>query len=556
MISRYAGACIMGSPTEFHTSHEPTKNNGKTQRSRANETDRSSLQHCSPESAEYFALAGRATNDALRDWDVKSGRLAWPQGLESLLGYTSSIVSQDIGFWQRHLHPDDRARVSAGIRDALAGAERWSGEYRFRRADGSYALLLERAHIVRDEAGDAVRFVGSMLDITARKQLQDQLLRSQKMEAFGQLAGGVAHDFNNFLTTIIGYSDLVLRGSGVKGQLAAHITEIRNAADRAAALTGQLLAFSRQHPLDARVLEVNTLITNLERSLLRLLGENITVQCELHRFRDGGYIKVDRTQMTQIILNLAVNARDAMPDGGHLTVASGVLRIDADNPMANGADAVAPGEYITISVIDSGVGMSEEAKAHLFEPFFTTKENAHGSGLGLATSYGIVRQSGGHMAVKSERGCGTTVTIYVPKVPPPAPSSYKKPTAKNIPNGTETVLVLEDDIAVRHISVRVLRSLGYNVLEAANCDDAQRLIQESGGKIHLLLTDIVMPQMSGRHFAERVCKASPHTKVVFISGYLDESLGALDPDGAAMFFLPKPFDTEQLARKVREALDA
>jgi CheY-like chemotaxis protein len=375
------------------------------------------------------------------------------------------------------------------------------------------------------------------------------------MEAFGQLAGGVAHDFNNFLTTILGYSDLLLSTSNVKGQLASHIGEIRKAANRASALTGQLLAFSRKHPLDTRVLEVNTLITNLERSLLRLLGENITVHCDLHRFADGGYIKVDPMQMTQIILNLGVNARDAMPDGGRLSLTTGNVRID--DAMTDGAEQLAPGDYATIAVTDTGVGMSEETKAHLFEPFFTTKDVRQGSGLGLATSYGIVRQSGGHIEVKSQAGCGTTVTIYIPKVPAPPKPGYKKPNAKNAPTGTETILVLDDDIAVRHVSVRVLRSLGYEVLEAANCDDAQRLIEQEGKrKIHLLLTDVVMPQMSGRHFAESLRKISPETKVVFISGYLDESLGACDRGLKGGFFLPKPFDSEQLALKVREALDA
>lgn len=516
-----------------------------------------SFESDTPKSAQHFALAARATNDALRDWDVKSGRLSWLQGLESLLGYTDSPIAREIGFWQRHLHPDDRARTSSAIREALATGEHWSGEYRFRRPDGSYLHLLERALILRNSEGEAVRFVGSLMDITARKQLQDQLLRSQKMEAFGQLAGGVAHDFNNFLTTILGYSDLLLGDTAVKGQIAKHITEIRSAGGRASALTSQLLAFSRKHPLDPRVLEVNTLITNLERSVLRLLGENISVECDLKRFNDGGHIKVDPGQLTQIILNLVVNARDAMPAGGKLTLTTGSLRIEEEVLPENASDELTPGDYVTIRVADNGTGMSDEVKAHLFEPFFTTKHGANGSGLGLATSYGIVRQSGGHIQVESGLGSGTTVTIYIPKVPAPPPLSYKKPTGKKTPAGTETILVVEDDIGVRHISVRVLRSLGYHVIEAASGDDAQRVIAEdSGRKIHLLLTDMVMPQMSGRHFADWLRKTSPKTKVIFISGYLDESLHPGDRRDEAMFFLPKPFDPDQLALKVREVLDA
>jgi CheY-like chemotaxis protein len=376
------------------------------------------------------------------------------------------------------------------------------------------------------------------------------------MEAFGQLAAGVAHDFNNFLTTILGYSDLLLNELSSKSHVARHVTEIRGAAGRAAALTGQLLAFSRKHPFDPHVLEVNTLITNLEGSLLRLLGENISVECHLHRFKDGGHIKVDPGQVTQIMLNLVVNARDAMPKGGRLTLSTGTLRIDGPRTEDQMLE-LAPGDYISMSVMDNGIGMSGEVKAHLFEPFFTTKDNHRGSGLGLATSYGIVRQSGGHIGVESELGQGTTVTIYLPSVPPPPPPAYKKPGGKKLPVGTETILVLEDDVSVRHISVRVLRSLGYEVMEAANGDDAKHLASaNSPRKIHLLLTDMVMPQMSGRHFADWLRVTNPETRVLFISGYLEESLHPGDRRHHEMFFLQKPFDSEQLAGKVREVLDA
>ena len=269
------------------------------------------------QSAQYSALAARATNDAVRDWNVGSNALSWPQGLESLLGYEASAATQTIGFWQQQIHPDDRAGTAAKIREALNGnADHWAGEYRFRRADGIFLDLLERALIVRDEHGKALRFIGSLMDITARKQFQEQLTRSQKMEAFGQLAGGVAHDFNNFLTTILGYSDLLLSEIGVKGSIASHISEIKKAAGRASALSGQLLAFSRKQPLEPRVVDVNPLIVNLERSLLRLLGDNISVVCHLHPGKEGAHIRVDPSQLTQILLNLAVNARDAMHGGG------------------------------------------------------------------------------------------------------------------------------------------------------------------------------------------------------------------------------------------------
>lgn len=510
--------------------------------------------HHPPENPEHSSLVARATNDAVRDWDVKSGALSWPQGLESLLGYPPSPDAGVIGFWQQNLHPEDRARAAAQIRDALAGnSDRWSGEYRFRRADGHYVNLLERALIVRGENGAAHRFIGSLMDITARKELQDQLCRSQRMEAFGQLASGMAHDFNNFLTTIIGYSDLLLEELGPKNKIAKHISEIREAAGRASTLTGQLLAFSRKHPLESRVIEVNSVITNLERSLLRLLGENISTVLQLHHDPHGLHIKADSTQLVQILLNLAVNARDAMPNGGRLTMGTSSETIETSVGGGALSEELKPGDYVLISIADNGLGMTDHAKAHLFEPFFSTKDHGCGSGLGLATSYGIIRQSGGGIRIESQLQQGTTVKIYLPKVAAPV-RTYRKPG--QMPTGTETVVVLEDDVSVRHISVRVLRSLGYDVIEAATVEDAQRLIAQRGDKrIHLLLTDMVMPQMSGRRFADWLRNESPDTSVVFVSGYLHESMTPSERLEPEMFFLAKPFDPEQLATKVREALD-
>jgi PAS domain S-box-containing protein len=510
-----------------------------------------------PQSRHHFEIAARATNDAVRDWDLTSRSLHWPQGFASLLGYEQTSIDGQIGFWEQRVHPGDRTRIAASIRDAISdGAERWSGEYRFRHANGNYLQLLERALIVRDQAGKAVRFVGSLMDVTARKQLHDQLTRSQRMEAFGQLAGGLAHDFNNFLTTILGYSDLILGETGVNATVASHVSEIRQAAGRASNLAGQLLAFSRKQALEPHVVEVNSVITNLERSLLRLLGDNITVVCHLHREKEGAHIKVDSGQLTQIILNLAVNARDAMPNGGRLTLATSSANLRSEGKSLSGLEDLAPGDYIVISVIDTGVGMSDEVKAHLFEPFFTTKDGRSGSGLGLATSYGIICQSGGRIRIDSEVGVGSTVQIFLPKVPPPPAPNYNRPIGKNLPRGTETILVLEDDISVRHLSVRILRDLGYEVIEAANGDDAQRQFTgRSGRSIDLLLSDLVMPDMSGRSFADWVVKVSPLTRVVFVSGYLAESLHPGDRIDRGMFFLPKPFDPEQLATTIRQALD-
>jgi PAS domain S-box-containing protein len=507
-------------------------------------------------SSDYLPYLARATNDAVRDWDVRTEKLRWPQGLQSLFGFDSA-PTDTVSFWDERLHPGDRSRIASSLSDTLASdAERWIGEYRFRHADGHYLHILERAFIIRNEDGEPQRFIGSLMDITARKQLHDQLSRSQKMEAFGQLAGGVAHDFNNFLTTILGYSDLVLHEIDGKGIIAKHVDEIRSAAGRASDLASQLLSFSRRKALEPHIVEVNSVVVNLERTLLKLLGENITVVCHLHQEKSGAHIRVDAGQLTQVIVNLALNGRDAMPAGGELILETSVATV-TDNQATSNGDALSPGDYVVISVVDHGPGMSADAKAHLFEPFFTTKPEDRSSGLGLATSYGIVCQSGGNMRIQSEPGDGTRVEIYLPRVPAPPAPSYRKPSSKLLPVGTESILVVEDDVSVRHIAVRVLRSLGYEVTEAACCTDAQRLLTaRNGQKIDLLLIDMVLPHMSGRDFADWLRKVSPETKVVFISGYLEESINPRDRIGAGTFFLSKPFDPEQLAQAIRRALDS
>src|SRR5450432_130233 len=392
--------------------------------------------------AEYFEIIARATNDAIRDWNLSTGALRWPRGLESLLGYKRSAPTENIAFWFGHIHPEDLVRIQDRLREAVAGSDgRWMAEYRFQRADGEYAHILERALLFRDARGAAVRAVGLMMDVTAWKQSQARAHRSQRMEAFGQLAGGVAHDFNNFLTTILGYSDLLLSETAVKGQVAHHVTEIREAAGRASSLTNQLLALSRRQALEMTVLEVNSTITNLERSLLRLLGDHISIVCQLDQLKEGAHIKVDADQFTQIILNLAVNARDAMSKGGRLTIETFVLNVGPETKPACTCVDFPPGEYVAVIISDTGTGMNDQVKARLFEPFFTTKDEAHNRGLGLATSYGIVRQSGGHICVESEVGQGTTFRIFLPRVAAPPAQTYKKPGRKRLLTGDETVLV-------------------------------------------------------------------------------------------------------------------
>jgi PAS domain S-box-containing protein len=506
--------------------------------------------------AKYFEISAQATGDAFRDWNVGTGTLAWPEGLETLFGYAPSAETREIAFWWSHVHPDDLERLQKSLRTALEGtADRWQGEYRFQHANGDYVHILERALIARDSGGEAVRLTGPMMDVTARKQLQAQACRSQRMEAFGHLTGGVAHDFNNFLTTIIGYSELILTEKGLKAGIARQIGEIRAAAGRASCLANQLLAFSKSQALQPTALEVNALISNLEGSLLRLLGENISIVCHSHLLKEGAHIKVDAGQLIQIILNLTLNARDAMPQGGRLTIETAIVRLPEKKLSSSLGVDLPAGEYVSISVADTGAGMTDEVKARLFEPFFTTKSTSNNSGLGLATSYGIVRQSGGDIRVESEPGRGTTFHILLPRVAPPA-TPYRKPGQRKGLTGSETILVLEDEVSVRHLSVRILRKLGYDVIEAAHGGDARRLITRHGKKIDLLLTDMVLPEISGRNFADWLCRTNPGTRVIFISGYLEESLHPRDRVEPGMTFLAKPFTLDQLASKVREVLDA
>src|SRR5436305_5773663 len=533
--------------TATHTQTRRQREAGRknSPRRKSNEDQRqTSRKTAATKSADHYQLVARATKDAIRDWNLNSDELTWPQGLDSLLGYSPSGSGQTIAFWEQQIHRDDRSRIAASIREAIKSkAEHWSGEYRFRHAQGHYLQLLERALLVRDKNGRAVRFVGALMDVTAGKQLRDQLSHSQKMEAFGQLAGGVAHDFNNFLTAILGYSDLLVAEVEGRGTGAKYLSEIRSAAGRAASLTKQLLTFSRREPLEPRVLNVNKLIHDLERSMLRLLGENISVLCEL--MPEKKHIKVDPDQFTQIIINLAVNARDAMPAGGTL-----VLKTETISTNGKSLPELPSGKYVRISVIDNGMGMSEEVKEHLFEPFFSTKDDRHGSGLGLATCYGIVRQSVGQITVESELGKGTAGYIYLPEVAAPPAAAYRK--RPKLPSGTETILVVEDDISVRHVAVRTLRMLGYNVLEAFRADEAKRLIKNNA--INLVVSDVVLPDMSGCDFADWMRLNCPSTQVLLTSGYLPET--TVGRPSIDLPFLSKPFDPQQLAETVRASLDA
>src|SRR6266851_3876764 len=402
------------------------------------------------------------------------------------------------------------------------------------------------------EEGTAT-LLGVSTEITERKRLEEQLLQSQKMEAVGQLAGGVAHDFNNILTAIVGYADLLAAEfSDTDSRHLEDLEEIRKAARRAAALTRQLLAFSRKQVLEPRIIDLNGVVVNLEKMLRSLISENIALQT--HLATDLAAARADPNQIEQVIMNLAINARDAMPEGGSLTIETGNARLD--EAYARQHVSVVPGEYVMLAVSDTGCGMDEHTKARIFEPFFTTKPPGRGTGLGLSTVYGIVKQSGGNIWLYSETNKGTTFKIYLPAVQA-APEDIGKPAAaERPPKGGGTVLLVEDDEQLRRLTHRALATQGYVVLEADGGRSALDIARRHQGPIDLLLTDLVMPDTNGRKLADTLRAARPGLRVLFMSGYPD---GAITNQGVlehGVAYLAKPFTTEAIARKVRDVLGA
>lgn len=448
------------------------------------------------------------------------------------------------------VHKDSRPPVERMLKESVGG----EGQTPFAiikllSVDGSVVHAEVAAVPFDDDDDKSVLLV--LRDVGDRAVLSERFRQSQRMEAVGQLAGGVAHDFNNILTTIRGYSDLILDSLTKGDPLAEDIREIKNATERAASLTRQLLAFSRRQQMAPAPLDINRVVLDIQRMLMRMIGDNIGLITDLEP--DLGTIKADRSQIEQVIMNLAVNARDAMPEGGTITIRT--ANVDMAGERVDMAPELPTGAYVLLEMTDTGVGMGPDIIFHIFEPFFTTKAKDKGTGLGLSTVYGIVKQSGGDIAVNSEPGKGTTFRIYLPIVPDLITAMAQVRCEQGPVKGWETILLVEDDKTVRYLAKRLLERAGYTVLCAANGNEALYLTEQHRGDIHLILTDVVMPEMGGTALVERLAQRYVAIKAVLMSGYSDQNVVHFAEEHKGVVFLAKPFSYEELTQKVRRVLD-
>ncbi|MCC6386970.1 MAG: PAS domain S-box protein [Dehalococcoidia bacterium] len=503
----------------------------------------------------------RATEDALRESEERFRELAesirevfWltePDGrmlyvspaYEAIWGADADALYTSRDAWLASIHPDDRAAVAAAPRLQADGS--YDQEYRIVRADGEIRWIRDRAFPVTGRNGEVVRVAGVAEDVTDRRSLEEQVRQTQKMESVGELAGGVAHDFNNWLTVIQSYSDLLLEELPPDGEVREYVQEIQAASERAASLTRQLLAFSRREIIERRVVEVNAIVLDTEKMLRRLLGEDVEVRTRLSQGLPR--VHADPGQLVQVLMNLAVNARDAMPRGGTLTVATNEARPDDS----------APGQrWVEVRVSDTGTGIAADVVTRIFEPFFTTKGVGKGTGLGLSVVHGIVQQAGGRITVQSRPGEGTTFTVLLPGIEQAAGQAQAGSEGSSQLAGTETILLAEDEESIRRLVARGLRRYGYTVLTAADGEEALSLLNERGREIDLLVTDVVMPRLDGQGLADALRREAPHVRILFSSGYTDDAILRYGVLHAEVAFLQKPYTVEALGHKIRQILDA
>ena len=502
-----------------------------------------------------------ATKDGLWDWDITSGNVYYSPNYWLMLGYNADTRPQSAEAWAELLHPDDKGVVLAANNDCIENrCETILIEYRMRTCEGNWKWIQGRGKAVaRDENGLALRMVGTHIDITERRQaeeeqerLKTQLLQSQKLESVARLAGGVAHDFNNMLTVIQGHADLALMNMQPEDPCFRRFNAIRDIVQRSTDLTRQLLAFARKQTIAPKVLDLNETVESMLTMLRRLIGEDINLS-----WMPGASlwaVKADSSQIDQILANLCVNARDAIVGVGKIIVETGNVTFNEEYCAAH--VGFVPGDYVRISVSDNGCGMDKQTLTNIFEPFFTTKGVAKGTGLGLATVYGAVKQNDGFINVYSEPEQGTVFTIYLRRHVGAVVQAMTEDTSLPIDRGHETILLVEDEPAILEMTTAMLQYLGYTVLAANGPGEALRLVSEHDRKIDLLLTDVIMPEMNGRDLAERLQVNQPWVKRLFMSGYTADIIanqGVLDE---GVHFIQKPFSHTALGAKIRKALDS
>jgi PAS domain S-box-containing protein len=505
------------------------------------------------QSEERYRLISEISSDYSYSLLVEPGgilRCEWTTGaFTRITGY--DVLEINTRGWTSLYIAEDQAAANRHYQSMLDNQPD-TMEARILTSGGQVRWLRVFGRPIQDEAqGRVIRIYGAAQDITGEKHLEEQLIHAQKMEAVGRLAGGVAHDFNNLLTVIAGYAEMLKEGRTANAAETVEINEILEAANRASQLTRQLLAFSRRQGLQPKIVNLNTIVSNVESLLRRLIGEDIELRTILGP--GMGAVKVDPGQMEQVLMNLAVNARDAMPDGGQLTIETAQVDLDASYSFVQAS--LPPGMYAMLSVSDTGVGMDKATVGRIFEPFFTTKEAGKGTGLGLSMVYGITRQSGGNIWVDSEPGRGTTFLIYLPMVPEQDAGLEAPQTIQHAAGGSETILVLEDEPAIRSLMREVLTRRGYFVLDTDSADDALEICAEHAGAIALLVTDVILPKMNGLEVAKRTLELRPEIKVLFTSGYTDSTILHQEILQNPAVLLSKPFTPEALAQKVRDLLD-
>jgi two-component system, cell cycle sensor histidine kinase and response regulator CckA len=485
------------------------------------------------------AAIGQSLDDTIESWNAAAERLYGYQANE-IIGKPAYVLAG----------PEEEARWRSLLDQLRHGEQVGPFESMCRHKSGRFIPVSVSMSVIREAQGRIKGTAAFHRDIRERLQLEEGLRQSQKMEAIGQLAGGVAHDFNNLLTVINGYSEMLLSRADVGERARPLVEEVFKAGQRSASLTAQLLAYSRRQVLEPKILNLNERISGVEKMLRRVIGEDVTLESVLAPDLDP--VKADPSQIDQVILNLAVNARDAMPRGGKLTITTANVMLSDGHALVHAR--VPAGRYAQLAIADTGSGMTPDVQARLFEPFFTTKEQGKGTGLGLAVVHGIIAQSGGHITVESELSRGTTFKIYLPRAQTMRDTRNSHPRMEKPARGTETILLVEDEDGVRRLARQWLESAGYHVLEAVQGVEGIRCAEQHQGPIHLLISDVVMPEMGGRQLADRLAVVRPDTKVLFVSGYTDDTVMRQGLQTANLNFIQKPFTMEALSRKVRQVL--